>query len=202
MSKAKFILCLNEGVPIIKEACKLAKTKIPIASIRQNPASPLAEGAIDFFELTKTDGVDFNGIPKNDLTIDDLAFIPFSSGTTGLPKGVVLKHRNITTNCEQVQAKLPYEMMVKPSSDKYQDVVPCILPFFHIYGLTVNLISKLFLGGKTVTVPKFTPEDLFKCLIDQKGTVLNLVPPIGEFFFFFNYFFTNLTNCQQFQFCF
>ncbi|KAL5275147.1 hypothetical protein ACFFRR_001234 [Megaselia abdita] len=177
MSNAKFILCLSEGYSIVKAACQLARKNIPIAIIR-NPIVPLPEGAMDFFQLISTEGVDFNAIPQNDIGIEDLAFLPFSSGTTGLPKGVMLNHRNITVNCEQVQSKLPYEMMVTAATDSFQHVVPCILPFFHIYGLTVNLISKLFLGAKTLTVPRFTPEDLFKCLIDKKSTVLNLVPPI------------------------
>lgn len=180
MSNAKFILCLNQCYQTVKEACKLAKKEMVIATIR-NPADPLPEGAIDFFKLISPEGADFSAIPQNDVGIEDLAFLPFSSGTTGLPKGVMLSHRNITVNCEQVQSKLPYEMMVTASTDTFQHVVPCILPFFHIYGLTVNLISKLFLGSKTLTVPKFTPEDLFKCLIDKKSTVLNLVPPIGKF---------------------
>lgn len=179
MSNSKFIVCLNECYPVVKEACKLAKKNIVIATIRK-PTDPLPEGAVDFFQLINPDGVNFNDIPQNDIGINDLAFLPFSSGTTGLPKGVMLKHSNITMNCEQVQAKLPYEMMVPPATDSHQPIVPCILPFFHIYGLTVNLISKLFLGTKTITVPKFTPEDLFKCLIDKKSTVLNLVPPISE----------------------
>lgn len=179
MSNAKFILCLNEGYSIVKAACTLTRKNIAIAVIR-NPDVPLSDGAIDFFKLISTEGVDFNAIPRNDVGIEDLAFLPFSSGTTGLPKGVMLNHKNITVNCEQLQLKLPNEMMVTAATDTFQHVVPCILPFFHIYGLTVNLISKLFLGAKCLTVPKFTTEDLLKCLIDKKSTVLNLVPPIGK----------------------
>lgn len=170
---------MNEGHSIVKEACVLAQKDILIATIRE-PNTPLPDGAIDFFQLISPEGVNFNEIPQNDVGIEELAFLPFSSGTTGLPKGVMLNHKNITVNCEQIQSKLPHEVMVSAATDSFQHVVPCILPFFHIYGLTVNLISKLYLGTKTITVPKFNTEDLFKCLIDKKSTVLNLVPPIGK----------------------
>lgn len=158
----------------------LARKKIPIATIRE-PNSLLQDSAVDFFQLISLQNVDFNSVIKNDIGTEELALLPFSSGTTGLSKGVMLNHRNITVNCEQMQSKVPEEVMVTPATDSFQHIVPCILPFFHIYGLTANLVSKLYLGAKLLTVPKFTPEDLFKCLIDKKSTVLNLVPPIGNF---------------------
>lgn len=170
---------MDEGYSIVKEACVLVRKDIPIATIR-NSNSPLSNGAVDFLQLISSQDVDFNEIPQSDVGVDELAFLPFSSGTTGLPKGVMLNHYNVTVNCEQMQSKVPNEVMVTAATDSFQHIVPCILPFFHIYGLTANLISKLYLGAKLVTVPKFTPEDLFKCLIDKKSTVLNLVPPIGK----------------------
>jgi 4-coumarate--CoA ligase len=65
----------------------------------------------------------------------------------------------------------------------HQDVLPCVLPFFHIYGFTVTMISKLALGCKLVTLASFHPETYLNVLEKHKGNVLYLVPPIGEITF-------------------
>lgn len=64
----------------------------------------------------------------------------------------------------------------------FQDVIPCVLPMFHIYGLVVNMASKLQLGCKLVTLPKFSPDTFLQAQAEHKGTLLHLVPPIGEIF--------------------
>lgn len=80
-------------------------------------------------------------------------------------------------------AKTGTTPLVVPTSDSHQDVLPCVLPFFHIYGLTVNLFSKLALGCKLVTLPKFAPDTFLNSLVVHKGSVLHLVPPIGKTLF-------------------
>lgn len=74
----------------------------------------------------------------------------------------------------------PYNFTL-PTTSTFQDVLPCVLPFFHIYGLTITLLSKIALGCKLVTLPKFTPDTFLNSLAEHKATVLHLVPPIGEF---------------------
>lgn len=68
-----------------------------------------------------------------------------------------------------------------PAEGDHQEVLPCVLPFFHIYGLTVTLISKLAHGCKIVTIPKFTPELYLSVLEKHSASVLYLVPPISKF---------------------
>lgn len=175
-SDAKFIIGTSMGYSVLVEACKLAKKTIPIACIRMFPNDTLPAGAIDFFELFKYSGdVDFSQLKNYDTNPNDLVMLPFSSGTTGLPKGVMLSHNNISINCEQVQSILEVDCT------KEQEVLPCVLPFFHIYGLTVIMLSKFGQGCKLVTLPQFKPEDLMKALYEYKGTLLNLVPPIALF---------------------
>lgn len=48
-----------------------------------------------------------------------------------MPKGVMLSHSNLVSNCEAMDVPLPYERLVNPTTNDYQDVVPCFLPFFH-----------------------------------------------------------------------
>lgn len=69
-----------------------------------------------------------------------------------------------------------------PAIGDYQDILPCVLPFFHIYGLTATMISKLAYGCKIIALPKFTPELYMATLEKHAATVLYLVPPISEKF--------------------
>jgi 4-coumarate--CoA ligase len=106
--------------------------------------------------------------------------LPYSSGTTGLPKGVQLTHHNIVANVTQNSSpELPF---IEETTDSHQDIIPVILPMFHIYGFTVNTLFILTKGTKLVTLPKFTPEDYVAVLRNHKPHILFLVPPIGETF--------------------
>ena len=100
----------------------------------------------------------------------DLAAIPYSSGTTGLPKGVMLSHRNLVANILQTGSTIPVEE---------DDVSIGVLPFFHIYGMTVIMNMGLRNGGTIVTMPRFD-LDQFLGLIEEHGvTLAYVVPPIA-----------------------
>lgn len=92
----------------------------------------------------------------------------------------MLSHNNIGVNCEQLGVKIGDSPIVLPTTNEYQDVSPSVLPFFHIYGFTVLLISKLALGVKIVTLPEFKPSTFVNNIRDQKATLLHLVPPIRK----------------------
>lgn len=174
-SNAKFLVGSVQGYGTLVEACKLAGKQLPIAVVRCTADESLPAGAIDFFEVMSTENVRYDELrtPK-DVNGDDMVFLPFSSGTTGMPKGVVLSHNNISSNCEQVQKALPIDSL------EFQDTLPAVLPFFHIYGLTVVMLSKLGQGARLATMPAFKPDDFIKSLDTYKGSILNFVPPIGE----------------------
>ncbi len=100
----------------------------------------------------------------------DLAVLPYSSGTTGLPKGVMLTHRNLVANVVQIDRTFE----VTPD-----DVMIGVLPFFHIYGQTVIMNLSLREGACVVTMPRFD-LDQFLGLIGEHGvTLANIVPPIA-----------------------
>ncbi|KAG1687954.1 putative 4-coumarate--CoA ligase 3 [Nymphon striatum] len=111
----------------------------------------------DLFELCKT------------VKPDDVAFLPYSSGTTGLPKGVMLTHRNIISNIIQLSQK-----GTMPVPD--DDVCLSLLPFFHIYGLVVLLMLRIINGGCVVSIAKFSPEVFMSSIEKYKVTTLPLVP--------------------------
>jgi acyl-CoA synthetase (AMP-forming)/AMP-acid ligase II len=101
---------------------------------------------------------------------EDLVTLPYSSGTTGLPKGVMLTHRNLVANVLQQQAVF--------ATGHAEERIIAVLPFFHIYGLTVLMNQGLALGGTVVTLPRFDLEDFLRTLQDQRVTRAFVAPPI------------------------
>ncbi len=102
---------------------------------------------------------------------DDLAALPYSSGTTGLPKGVMLRHSNLVTNAYQFLA--PGEL----ATFRESDIVLNFLPMYHIYGLNVVLNPTLLVGGRLVLTPRFDPQLVCELIEQAQITVLPLVPP-------------------------
>lgn len=102
---------------------------------------------------------------------DSTATIPFSSGTTGVPKGVVLSHRNLVANLEQLM----------PQEGKYitkDGVLMVPLPFFHIFGMVVGLLMGTRVSSKVIFLPAFDLEKFLQLVQDHKVTRAYVVPPI------------------------
>jgi acyl-CoA synthetase (AMP-forming)/AMP-acid ligase II len=100
-----------------------------------------------------------------------LAALPFSSGTTGLPKGVMLSHYNLVVNAFQT---------IRPNEEagfRADDVFLCFLPLYHIYGLNVVLNSVLLAGGTIVLMPRFDAQRVCEAIARENITYLMLVPP-------------------------
>lgn len=115
---------------------------------------------------------------NKNASLDDFILLPYSSGTTGLPKGVMLTHYNLVSNCESIAVNIPHEPLILPTTNDFQDVLPCFLPFFHIYGLMAMLIPKLALGAKVISIPKYEINSFLRITKEQKATFLHLVPPV------------------------
>jgi acyl-CoA synthetase (AMP-forming)/AMP-acid ligase II len=125
-----------------------------------------AEGHASLLDLLSTDA------PSPQVDIDpatDLVTLPYSSGTTGLPKGVMLTHRNLVANVAQCRPLIRL---------KEDERIIAVLPFFHIYGLTVLMNQGLAWGGAVVTLPRFDLEDFLRTIQDQKITRAFVAPPI------------------------
>ncbi|WP_405894633.1 4-coumarate--CoA ligase family protein [Streptomyces sp. NBC_00104] len=101
--------------------------------------------------------------------VTDLAALPYSSGTTGVPKGVMLTHRSIATNLAQLEPVMP----AAPG-----DRILAVLPFFHIYGLTALMNAPLRLGATVVVLPRFDLEVYLAAIAKYRITHLYVAPPI------------------------
>jgi acyl-CoA synthetase (AMP-forming)/AMP-acid ligase II len=109
-------------------------------------------------------------VPRVDIDpANDLIVLPYSSGTTGFSKGVMLTHRNVVANLLQTAA-----LFAMGTDDK----VSAFLPFFHIYGMNVIMNSALYHGATLVTMPRFEPEPFLHAVAEHRLTRLFLVPPI------------------------
>jgi acyl-CoA synthetase (AMP-forming)/AMP-acid ligase II len=100
---------------------------------------------------------------------EDLVVIPYSSGTTGLPKGVMLTHYNLVANILQADSVMGL---------REDDVMLGVLPFFHIYGMTVIMNLALRVGATVVIMPRFDLEQCLQILQKYRVTFANVVPPI------------------------
>jgi acyl-CoA synthetase (AMP-forming)/AMP-acid ligase II len=103
--------------------------------------------------------------------VNDLAFLVYSSGTTGLPKGVKLNHRNIVANLCQGKESTGAELTTK-------DKLIGVLPFFHIYGLTFLVHAALHRGIELVVMPGFELKAFLSTIQKHKITFIYVAPPI------------------------
>jgi acyl-CoA synthetase (AMP-forming)/AMP-acid ligase II len=126
-----------------------------------------AEGATPFASLLEEEG---DGVPAVEINPrEDVVALPYSSGTTGICKGVMLTHRNLVANLAQIEgAGLKWEA----------DTLLCVLPLFHIYGLVAIMNHGLHCGATVVTLPRFDFEHVLKTMQDFRVTVAPLVPPV------------------------
>jgi Acyl-CoA synthetases (AMP-forming)/AMP-acid ligases II len=106
-------------------------------------------------------------------TVDDVALIQYTSGTTGHPKGATLSHLNLGVNAAQARAWVP-------DIPRGTSVVYAVLPLFHAYGLTLCLTFAMSMGARLVMFPRFDPDLVLPVVKKHPPTFLPAVPPIIE----------------------
>jgi len=125
-----------------------------------------ADGATPFHDLLAHDHPPARPAIDPDGTV---AALPYSSGTTGLPKGVELTHANLVANARQSQAALGW---------REDDVVAAVAPFFHAIGLNLVLPCGLRAGATVVTLPRFDLEAFLQAVQRHRVTSTIVVPPV------------------------
>ncbi|CZT08566.1 probable 4-coumarate-CoA ligase 2 [Rhynchosporium graminicola] len=108
----------------------------------------------------------------------DLAFLVYSSGTTGHPKGVMLTHSNIVSNVMMLKVGEGGNLSWKGGKSNEGDKILAFLPFFHIYGLTCLIHQSIYTGLTLVVMPKFDLEKFCSHVQKHSITFAYVVPPI------------------------
>ena len=107
--------------------------------------------------------------PKVELSFEDVAMYQYTGGTTGVSKGVMLTHSNLSKQVQQARAWFP-------TFNNGEEIMLGALPFFHVFGLTVAMNFAIYLGWGHVLVPKPQPEQLLEAIGKFKPTFAPLVP--------------------------
>jgi acyl-CoA synthetase (AMP-forming)/AMP-acid ligase II len=125
-----------------------------------------AQGATSFASLFESGGL----MPEIEINPrEDIVALPYSSGTTGAAKGVMLTHYNMVANLYQLE---------EHDRVSEQDTLIAVLPFFHIYGMNVIMNTGLFKGATIVVMPRFELEQFLGAMQTYKITRAHLVPPV------------------------
>ena len=158
-SHARYLLT----VPAFMDRAAEAIKGLPIDEVFVFGEAP---GATPFAELMSQAAEPFT------LEIDpaeDVVALPYSSGTTGLAKGVMLTHRNLIANVLQAEQRIHL---------REGERVLGVMPFYHIYGMTVIMNLALHAGATVVTMPKFELEAFLRVMQDYKVARAYVAPPI------------------------
>ncbi|MGW0879855.1 4-coumarate--CoA ligase family protein [Streptomyces sp. NPDC002671] len=159
-SAARWIVTVSPLLQTARRAAELA------GGVREIFVCDSAPGHRSLIDMLAT------AAPEPEMAIDpaeDIAVLPYSSGTTGIPKGVMLTHRQIATNLAQLEAAVP----AGPG-----DRILAVLPLFHIYGLTALMNAPLRKGATVVVLPRFDLQTFLAAIETHRITRLYVAPPI------------------------
>ncbi len=106
---------------------------------------------------------------RSAIDIDDLAMVQYTGGTTGVPKGVMLTHRNLSCQIQQLEAWFPDFV-------RGNGILLGALPFFHVFGLSTSMNFAIYMAWTNVLVPKPQPQELFKAIEKFRPSFAPLVP--------------------------
>ncbi len=104
---------------------------------------------------------------------EDVAVLQYTSGTTADPKAAMLSHANLVANCHQIRGWMP-------DAEPGREVTLTVIPLFHVYGLTMCMLTTILLGGRMVLLPRFDIDAVFDEIDHERPTLFPGVPPIYQ----------------------
>jgi long-chain acyl-CoA synthetase len=148
---------------------------VPLPKMRARKARLVAEvpddpAVVRFRTLIRV------GRPAAQASVDpvnDVAVLQYTGGTTGEPKGAMLSHANLVANSYQMRLWMPDAMPGR-------EVTLAVLPLFHVYGLTLCMLTTVLLAGRLVLVPRFDLDAVFEVIDTERPTLFPGVPPIYQ----------------------
>ncbi|KAI3916537.1 hypothetical protein MKW92_019358 [Papaver armeniacum] len=167
-SKTKLIITQSQYVDKLRDSAENAPKigeDFIVVTIDDPP-----ENCIHFSVISDADEKE---IPSVSIEPDSAVVLPYSSGTTGLPKGVILTHKSLISSvAQQVDGENPNLYL------KSDDVVLCVLPLFHIYSLHSVLLCSLRAGAAVLLMEKFDITSLLELIQRYRVSVTPVVPPL------------------------
>ena len=150
---------------------------VTVPAFLETASAAIADTRVDeVYVIGEADGYpsigSLAGAPRAEqvpVDLDDVVVLPYSSGTTGLAKGVMLTHRNLVSNVEQTLGTVGMQE---------DDAFVAVLPFFHIYGMQVLMNLGLRLGATIVTMPRFDLEQFLALHQKHRLTCAFVAPPM------------------------
>jgi len=176
ISGSKYILTIGLFLQNIQEASRIAGCVEKVIALGMDETP---EDVSSFIQMLITDDGSLYDLDKTCDPHNDIATMPFSSGTTGPPKGVALTHYNLVSNIQQISHPGMCDNWFNGELSNHCGLA--ILPFFHIFGMTFLMNLCLAKGVKIVTLPKFEPETFLDTLEKYQPTYTALVPPLVNF---------------------
>ncbi len=165
-ASAKFLLTTPELLPT---ACKVIESQRIQTVLLFGDEHDAPGNTVSFNWLKKSPEL------ENQIEIEPkktLLALPYSSGTTGLAKGVMITHHNMVSNICQFEGVTYYSTTTK------DDNLVAVLPFYHIYGMMVFMCSALYQGATVITMPRFDLVRFLEIMQNHKVTRAYVVPPI------------------------
>ena len=169
-SGTKILATVPSILPTVQKAAEKAGVEKIVVFGSKDDIGTSDSKLLAYHNLLEDTGSRFDAVSVDAMS--DIAILPYSSGTSGIPKGVMLTHHNVISNILQLEDKRLFYL--------YEDNTTLlgVLPFFHIYGMVVILFSSLHAGSKIVSLPKFEPELFLSAMEKYKTNIVNLVPPL------------------------
>jgi len=99
-----------------------------------------------------------------DISSNDTALLQYTGGTTGVPKGAILTHRNLVVNASQSRAWLTLR-------NEGEERILCVIPFFHVYGMTTAMNLGVLIGAELILLPKFHTKEVLQMISKHRPTI-------------------------------
>ena len=175
-SGMRALLTLNVLAPkVLTVRDQTAIENVIVTSLEEYSAAatptPVVDGALRMSDLLAS--VTEPDLPRIEIDTDeDVAVLQYTGGTTGVPKGAMLTHRNIFANVVQTDA------WAHQFTERGKDCYLLVIPLFHIYGFTVGMIEGVWRGVQQVLIPRYDVEAVLTAIRDYRPTYFPAVPTI------------------------